>query len=135
MNVLRPGVHWDTIQLLCHEVLVEGFLNLGLFKGPKDEILRSGISSAFFPHGVGHSLGMDVHDVPSASKPVDNPTIPQDNVGHPDFYAYLRLRLPLAEGMVVVSQPSAWYIPLLKARYLGRPSNRESTSMNIYSKL
>jgi len=103
MKTLRPGVHWDAIQLLCHEVLVEGFLALGLFKGSKDAILRSGVSSAFFPHGVGHSLGMDVHDVPSASKPANNTTLPEDNVGHPSFYSYLRLRLPLAEGMVVVS--------------------------------
>ncbi|KAG1727777.1 Creatinase/aminopeptidase [Suillus paluster] len=113
---LRPGVHWDTIHLLCHQILVEGFLSLGLFKGSKDEILRSGISSAFFPHGVGHSLGMDVHDVPSASKPVDNTTIPQDNVGHPKFYTYLRLRLPLAEGMVVTVEPGIYFHEhLLKA--------------------
>ncbi|KAG0708512.1 Creatinase/aminopeptidase [Suillus ampliporus] len=116
IKTLRPGVHWDTIQLLCHQILVEGFLGLGLFKGPKDEILRSGISSAFFPHGVGHSLGMDVHDVPSASKPVDNTTIPQDNVGHPSFYTYLRLRLPLAEGMVVTVEPGIYFHEhLLKA--------------------
>ncbi|KAG1737821.1 uncharacterized protein EDB91DRAFT_470061 [Suillus paluster] len=38
-----------------------------------------------FPHGVGNSLGMDVHDVSSASKPVNNTTIPQDNVEHPNF--------------------------------------------------
>ncbi|OJA21141.1 hypothetical protein AZE42_04362 [Rhizopogon vesiculosus] len=109
METLRPGVHWDTIQLLCHEILVEGFLKLGLFKGSKDKILRSGISSAFFPHGVGHSLGMDVHDVPSASKPAVNSTIPQDNVGHPNFYTYLRLRLPLAEGMVVTVEPGIYF--------------------------
>jgi Xaa-Pro dipeptidase len=113
MKALRPGVHWDTIQLLCHQILVEGFLDLGLFEGSKDEILRSGISSAFFPHGVGHSLGMDVHDVPSASKPINNTTISQDVVGHPSFYTYLRLRLPLAEGMVVVSSNPVWIIRLL----------------------
>ncbi|KAG1846128.1 Creatinase/aminopeptidase [Suillus tomentosus] len=116
MKSLRPGVHWDTIQLLCHQILVEGFLNIGLFKGPKDEILRSGISSAFFPHGVGHSLGMDVHDVPSASKPTNNTTIPQDKAGHPSFYTYLRLRLPLAEGMVVTVEPGIYFHEhLLKA--------------------
>ncbi|KAG1734579.1 Creatinase/aminopeptidase [Suillus lakei] len=109
-------VHWDTIQLLCHQILVEGFLGLGLFKGSKDEILRSGISSAFFPHGVGHSLGMDVHDAPSASKPINNTTIPQDKVGHPSFYTYLRLRLPLAEGMVVTVEPGIYFHEhLLKA--------------------
>ncbi|KAG1737838.1 peptidase M24, structural domain-containing protein [Suillus paluster] len=63
MKTLRLGVHWDTIQLLCQQILVEGFLSLRLFKSSKDEILRCGISSVFVPHGVGHLLGMDVHDV------------------------------------------------------------------------
>lgn len=83
---------------------MRGFLKLGLFRnGSEGEILKSGVSAAFFPHGLGHSLGMDVHDVPEASKPAENPTIPKDDVGHESFYTYLRLRLPLEAGMVVVS--------------------------------
>ena len=113
---IRPGIHWDAIQLICHQTLVRGFQNLGIFKSPnspgsgswnsEEAILASGISAAFFPHGVGHSMGMDVHDVPSASKPLVNPTIQKGReLGHQDFYTYLRLRLPLEVGMVVVSEP------------------------------
>ena len=113
-EAIRPGVHWDAIQLICHQALVRGFQSLGIFKSPnspgsgswnsEEAILASGISAAFFPHGVGHSLGMDVHDVPSASKPPVNPTIQKGKeIGHQDFYTYLRLRLPLEAGMVVVS--------------------------------
>ena len=113
MALLRPGLHWDAVQLLCHRTLVQGFQRLGIFKSPnspgsgswnsEEAILASGVSSAFFPHGLGHSLGMDVHDVPSASKPDVNPTIDKGvALGHEDFYTYLRLRLPLEEGMVVV---------------------------------
>ena len=102
-EAIRPGVHWDTIQLLCHQTLISGFQRLGIFK-ESEAIISSGVSAAFFPHGVGHSLGMDVHDVPSASKPNVNPTIQKGKeLGHPDFYTYLRLRLPLQVGMVVVS--------------------------------
>lgn len=115
-EAIRPGVHWDAIQLLCHQTLVGGFQKLGIFKSPNtpgsgswnsaDAIIASGVSAAFFPHGVGHSLGMDVHDVPSASKPLVNPTIQKGKeLGHPDFYTNLRLRLPLEVGMVVVSSP------------------------------
>lgn len=111
-DLLRPGLHWDAVQLICHRTLVKGFQRLGIFKIPEcpgsgswnseEAILASGVSSAFFPHGVGHSLGMDVHDVPSASKPNDNKTIANTALGHESFYAYLRLRLPLEAGMVVV---------------------------------
>ena len=113
MEALKPGLHWDAIQLLCHRTLVRGFQRLGIFKTPEspnsgswnaeEAILASGVSAAFFPHGVGHSLGLDVHDVPSASKPVVNDTIKGLELGHESFYTYLRLRLPLEEGMVVVS--------------------------------
>src|SRR5258707_5900861 len=109
MGILKPGLHWDAVQLLCHQTLVKGFQRLGIFKTPnspgsgswnsEEAILASGVSSAFFPHGVGHSLGLDVHDVPSASKPaVTNATNRGAELGHDDFYTYLRLRLPLEEG-------------------------------------
>jgi len=116
--ILKPGVHWDTVQLTCHRVLIQGFQRLGIFKSPSpnsgsltssDAILASGDSAAFFPHGVGHSLGLDVHDVAAVSKPSSNETIDKlrkteaSVFGHEDCYTYLRLRLPLQTGMVVVS--------------------------------
>lgn len=119
--------------------MVKGFLKLGIFKGSiskewtleeEDSILASGISSFFFPHGVGHSLGMDVHDVPSASKPDPNPTIAewrktlaalsegQEGWGHESFYRYLRLRLPLEDKMVVTVEPGVYFSPHLVAAAL-----------------
>jgi Xaa-Pro dipeptidase len=119
-SILKPGAHWDTVQLTCHRVLVQGFQRLGIFKSPAssnsgswnsaDAILASGDSAAFFPHGVGHSLGLDVHDVPAVSKPRSNETIEKlrkteaSGFGHENCYTYLRLRLPLQTGMVVVSR-------------------------------
>jgi len=106
LRELKPELHWDAVQLLCHRILVRGFQKLGIFRAEAEEaaVLASGISSAFFPHGVGHSLGLDVHDAPSASKPVPNPTIVRGgtDIGHEKFYEYLRLRLPLEVGMIVV---------------------------------
>lgn len=91
-EILKPGLHWDAVHFLCHRILVKGFQRLGIFKSPEspgsgswnaeEAILASGVSSAFFPHGVGHSLGMDVHDVPSVSKPKVNNTIKGEQ-GHP----------------------------------------------------
>ncbi|KAF8070209.1 Creatinase/aminopeptidase [Lyophyllum atratum] len=127
-GMLKPGVHWDSVHLLSHLILIRGFQALGIFRaGPEEVILESGISAAFFPHGLGHSLGLDVHDVPSASKPVDRATGKVAAIGkgkeagggewgHPKLYEYLRLRLPLASGMVVTVEPGIYFSPHLLAR-------------------
>ncbi|KAJ7685148.1 Creatinase/aminopeptidase [Mycena polygramma] len=129
MEILKPGLHWDAAHLLSHRVLVRGFQKLGIFKSPtspnsgswasEEAILASGTSAAFYPHGLGHSLGMDVHDVPSASKPTVNPTITENNagveLGHSSFYEHLRLRLKLQAGMVVTVEPGIYFSPHLLA--------------------
>ncbi|KAK2465026.1 hypothetical protein APHAL10511_003102 [Amanita phalloides] len=122
-SIIRAGLHWDSVQLTCHRTLVKGFQRLGIFKTPdypgsgswnsEDAILASGVSSSFFPHGVGHSLGMDVHDVAGASKPIKNPTIPTFPIVHESFFTYLRLRLPLQAGMVVTVEPGIYFSPHL----------------------
>ncbi|KAH7102432.1 Creatinase/aminopeptidase, partial [Auriculariales sp. MPI-PUGE-AT-0066] len=68
-GLVRPGTHWDSAQHACHVTLVRGFLKLGIFKGSEQELLDSDVTTAFFPHGLGHSIGMDVHDVPSCGYP------------------------------------------------------------------
>lgn len=149
--MLKPGIHWDTIHLGCHKTLVKRFLELGIFKGNEDEVLRSGVSAAFFPHGLGtfgltciiqalpysriiagHSLGLDVHDVPSASKPDEkfNMTIPEESRQNPEFYRYLRLRLPLEAGMVLVRGWRIFDPPSISSLSLSRyrPSSQACTS-------
>ncbi|KAF9556701.1 Creatinase/aminopeptidase [Agrocybe pediades] len=108
-----------------YELVLEMQKKLGIFKTPEspgsgswnseEAILASGDSSAFFPHGVGHSIGMDVHDIPSASKPDVNPTIGGVTLGHESFYTYLGLRLPLEAGMVVTVEPGIYFSPHLLA--------------------
>lgn len=56
IKILKPSLHWDAVQLLCHRILIKGFLMLGIFKGSEQDILASGVSAAFFPHGVGKNL-------------------------------------------------------------------------------
>ncbi|KAG6828599.1 hypothetical protein H0H92_007340 [Tricholoma furcatifolium] len=127
--LLRSGLHWDEVQLICHRTLIRGFQSLGIFNkdATEPEILASGVCAAFFPHGVGHSLGMDVHDVPSVSKVKDaNGAVvvmgdgykdaEKAKWGHEDLYRYLRLRRPLESGMVVTVEPGIYFSPHLLGR-------------------
>ncbi len=93
--MLKTGVHWDDVHLQAHKTAIEGLLKIGILQGDKEEILKNRTSVAFFPHGIGHYLGMDTHDTG----------------GHPDYatkdtlFKYLRVRLPLPAKSVVTVEP------------------------------
>jgi Xaa-Pro dipeptidase len=66
MKMVEPGVHWDDVHLHMHQVLMRGFLELGIFKhlsspasavSLEAELLRLRLGAAFYLHGLGHSLG------------------------------------------------------------------------------
>lgn len=103
-NVLKAGISWDEVHLLAHKIAIEGLLNLGIFKGNKEDILKQRTSVAFFPHGLGHYLGLDTHDTG----------------GHPDYedkdrlFRYLRVRGNLPEGSVVTVEPGVGRLLLFR---------------------
>ncbi|KAI5474676.1 Xaa-Pro dipeptidase [Pseudohyphozyma bogoriensis] len=115
-KIIGPGTNWEDVQLLMHKVATRGLLKLGIFAkggfgGSEDElvdkILESGLSNAFFPHGVGHLLGLDVHDVGG---------LPEGKSKHP-LMRYLRLRVPLEEGFVVTVEPGIYFNEFLFAAF------------------
>lgn len=104
MEKIQAGAHWDELHILSHRILINNFLKIGLFtNGSAEEIFDSGVSVWFYPHGLGHLLGMDTHDVG----------------GHPNYddpnpmLRYLRLRRPLQKNMVVTNEPGIYFSPFL----------------------
>lgn len=104
MSMIKPGVHWDDVHMRAHRVMIHEFIQLGIFKNcDEDEIFKLNVSAGFFPHGLGHLLGMDTHDV--GGRP---------NYEDPDpKLRYLRLRRELQAGMVLTDEPGVYFSPFL----------------------
>jgi Xaa-Pro aminopeptidase len=95
---------------------------LGLLKGGPEELVESGALSTFFPHGLGHLLGLDVHDMEDLGDRAGyGPDAERSD--HPALAA-LRLDRILEPGMVVTIEPGVYFSPLLMERARGTPSIR-----------
>lgn len=113
-DMCRAGTHWDTLHLHAHKVLIDGFLKLGIFKSTSkaEDILASGISLPFFPHGLGHSIGLDVHDSLQLLRTTYT-DIPAESKANDKLFTYLRIRRLLEPGMVLTIEPGCYFPPQL----------------------
>ncbi|BAU41713.1 aminopeptidase P family protein [Leptolyngbya sp. O-77] len=125
IEAIAPGVEYREIHLLAARVLAEGLVSLGILRGAPDALVEQDAHALFFPHGVGHLLGLDVHDM--------------EDLGDLAGYApgrtrsdrfglcYLRLDRPLRPGMVVTVEPGFYQIPAL----LQDPEKRDRYSAMV----
>lgn len=100
--MLKAGVLWDDIHLEAHKIAIEGLLKLGILRGDKEDILKSKTSVAFFPHGLGHYLGLDTHD--TGGRANYNDTNP--------LFKYLRVRGRLPARSVITVEPGVSHHPI-----------------------
>ncbi|KAK0622735.1 putative Xaa-Pro aminopeptidase [Immersiella caudata] len=105
---LKEGVLWDDVHLLAHKIAIDGLLELGILKGDKEEILANRTSVAFFPHGLGHYLGMDTHDTGGNPRYDDPDTM----------FRYLRVRGTLPAGSVITVEPGIYFCNFIIEPYL-----------------
>jgi len=117
---IKPNVVYRDIHLASARIIVEGLKNLGIMKGNTDDAVSEGAHALFFPHGLGHMLGLDVHDMEGLG---------EDNVGYNDTIkrsdqfglAALRLGRALEERFVVTVEPGLYFIPLLIEQWKKEP--------------
>src|SRR5205809_4206767 len=106
---VKPGASYPDIHAQAHRKIAAILAQLGFVKLDADAIVEKGISSAFFPHGVGHYLGLQVHDVAGFMADPSGKTIAKPE-GHP----YLRLTRKVEPRMVFTIEPGLYFIdPLL----------------------
>jgi Xaa-Pro dipeptidase len=98
-------------------MLAQVLVDAELATGDPDTLLQSGVTSAFFPHGLGHLLGIQVHDVGGFMKDESGTTIDP-----PDGHPFLRLTRVLQENMVLTIEPGLYVIDMLLDRLRGTPA-------------
>jgi len=112
LGMAKPGVEWREVHRQTAVALMEGLKELGLVKGDPQEAVAAGAHTMFFPCGVGHLMGLDVHDMEALG---------EDYVGYTETirrnhafgWRYLRLAKAIQPGFVITVEPGTYFIPQL----------------------
>ena len=119
---IKPGVPYRDVHLGAARSFVTDLTAMGLMKGDPDEAVAAGAHALFFPHGLGHMMGMDVHDMENLG---------EDLIGYgPGFERsaqfglnYLRLARKLEPGFVLTVEPGLYFIPTLIDLWKAKKTN------------
>ncbi|KAH8406466.1 hypothetical protein KR215_001577 [Drosophila sulfurigaster] len=127
MNTARDGVSWVDMHRLAGRVLLERLKSGGMLNGDVDEMLEAGLSGVFQPHGLGHLLGLDVHDV-GGYLPAE-PVRPSE-----EWLSKLRFARILRAGMYVTIEPGCYFIGRLMNNALANPELRKFLNVEVFER-
>ena len=111
---VRQGVDFRQLQIMTHRHLADLLVDAELASGNADTLLSTGVTSAFFPHGLGHLLGVQVHDVGGHQERPSG-----GNIDPPSGHPFLRLTRILEEDMVLTIEPGLYVIDMLLRQLKG----------------
>ena len=113
LQVAKPGVKYADVHFAVCRLMTERLKELGLMKGDVDEAVRAGAHAMFLPHGLGHMMGMDVHDMEGLGQIY----VGFDDETRPNLEQFgtncLRMGRRLEPGFVVTDEPGIYFIPAL----------------------
>jgi len=116
IKATKPGISNRDIHFIACRIIAEGMKGLGLMKGSIEDAVEAGAHALFMPHGIGHMMGLDVHDMEGLG---------ENNVGYSDEIkrskqfgtAFLRFALQYKPGHVFTIEPGCYFIPELVAKW------------------
>ena len=117
---VKKGQSYPELHVHAHHVLAGILREHGFIRMSAESAVESGVSSTFFPHGLGHGIGLQVHDVAGFQESERGGTIPKP-AGHP----YLRLTRKLEAGMVTTIEPGLYFIDMLLAELRKKPAAKD----------
>ena len=108
---VRPGVRYRDVHLTAHREMARGLVELGILRGEPEELVVDGLTALLFPHGIGHLLGLDVHDMEDLG---DRAGYAPGRTRSKEFgHRYLRLDRDLEPGMAVTIEPGVYQVPAI----------------------
>ena len=112
INMIKPGVKHVDVHLTAAKIIAAGLSQLGIMRGDSNAAVKAGAHALFFPHGLGHMMGLDVHDMENLG---ENYVGYDKNIKRSDQFglAYLRLAKELEPGFVFTCEPGIYFIPEL----------------------
>lgn len=117
---VRAGQSYPELHIHAHHVLANVLREHGVIRMSAESAVASGVTSTFFPHGLGHPIGLQVHDVAGFQASESGGTIARPQ-GHP----YLRMTRVLEPGMVVTIEPGLYFIDMLLDELRAKPEARD----------
>lgn len=118
VDEVRDGVDYRDIHLSTHRHIAGILQAQGIVKLPVEALLEQRVTSIFMPHGIGHLLGLQVHDIGGFMVDESGAVAPK-----PDGHPYLRLTRKLQAGMVVTIEPGLYFIPTLLRQLRASPAS------------
>ena len=108
----KPGIFYRDMHFLAAKTIVNGLKELGLMKGDTDAAVAAGAHALFMPHGLGHQMGLDVHDMEGLG---ENYVGYDEEIQRSEQFglAFLRMAKRLKPGMVMTDEPGIYFIPAL----------------------
>ncbi|MDE7379179.1 MAG: aminopeptidase P family protein [Paraprevotella sp.] len=124
LQVAAPGVKWWDVHMSVAALMTDRLKDLGLMKGNTEDAVRNGAHAMFFPHGLGHMMGMDVHDMEGLGQQYvgfDDEVQPSAQFGT----NCLRCGRRLQEGWVMTDEPGIYFIPALIDEWRAKGINKD----------
>ncbi|HBS85608.1 MAG: Xaa-Pro aminopeptidase [Bacteroidetes bacterium GWF2_38_335] len=123
-TLIKPGVTYRSIHDSATRIIAKGLIDLGLMKGNVEDAVNAGAHALFMPHGLGHMMGLDVHDMEDIGQiyvGYDDEIRPATQFGT----AYLRMGRRLQPGFVITNEPGIYFIPALIDKWQNEKINNQ----------
>lgn len=131
---VAPGVMFKDVHLLAAKIIAQGLKDLGFMKGNVDDAVANGAHALFFPTGLGHQMGLDVHDMEGLGERFVGYT---DSIARSAQFGLgnLRMAKQLREGHVMTVEPGIYFIPILIEKWVKEGVNTEFINFEKVNKM